>query len=112
MKKFIATIIIINALIIFGLSSLMSSAKANDYNTATGAHIITETIKGTDIDHSAVMNAEVQRLMHNMSLEIIQVIFNNMPNILDGIAADMRLKADKNYKCSLQPEEYKNKECK
>jgi len=35
-----------------------------------------------------------------------------MPNILDGIAADMRLKADKNYKCSLQPEEYKNKDCK
>ena len=47
-----------------------------------------------------------------MSLEIIQVVFNNMPNILDGIAADMRLKADKNYKCSLQPEEYKNKDCK
>ena len=35
-----------------------------------------------------------------------------MPNILDGIAADMRLKADKNYKCALQPEEYKNKDCK
>ena len=97
---------------IWGLFLWVESASANDYNTATGAHIITETIKGTDIDHSAVMNAEVQRLMHNMSLEIIQVIFNNMPNILDGIAADMRLKADKNYKCSLQPEEYKNKDCK
>ena len=97
---------------IWGLFLWVGSASANDYKTATTAHIITETIKGTDIDHSAVMNAEVQRLMHNMSLEIIQVIFNNMPNILDGIAADMRLKADKNYKCSLQPEEYKNKECK
>ena len=98
--------------LVLGIIVWVQDVSANDYKTATTAHIITETIKGTDIDHSAVMNAEVQRLMHNMSLEIIQVIFNNMPNILDGIAADMRLKADKNYKCSLQPEEYKNKECK
>ena len=112
MKKFIAYIIIINALIIFGLSSLMSVAKANSYNTATTAHIITETIKGTDIDHSAVMNAEIQKLMHNFSMEIIAVLFNNMPNILDSISAQMRLEADKMYKCSLQSDEYKNKECK
>ena len=98
--------------LVLGIIVWVQDVSANDYKTATTAHIITETIKGTDIDHSAVMNAEVQKLMHNMSLEIIQVIFNNMPNILDGIAADMRLKADKNYKCSLQPEEYKNKECK
>jgi len=98
--------------LVLGIIVWVQDVSANDYKTATTAHIITETIKGTDIDHSAVANAEVQRLMHNMSLEIIQVIFNNMPNILDGIAADMRLKADKNYKCSLQPEEYKNKECK
>ena len=45
MKKFIATLIIVNAIIWFGLSSLMSSAKANDYNTATTVHIITETLK-------------------------------------------------------------------
>ena len=71
-----------------------------------------KTIKGTDLDEGAIMNAETQKLLHTMSLEIIQVVFNNMPNILDGIAADMRLKADKNYKCALQPEEYKNKDCK
>jgi hypothetical protein len=97
---------------IWGLFLWVESASANDYNTATGAHILTEVIKGTDLDEGAIMNAETQRLLHTMSLEIIQVVFNNMPNILDGIAADMRLKADKNYKCALQPEEYKNKDCK
>ena len=97
---------------IWGLFLGVETASANDDNTATGAHILTEVIKGTDLDEGAIMNAETQRLLHTMSLEIIQVVFNNMPNILDGIAADMRLKADKNYKCSLQPEEYKNKDCK
>ena len=97
---------------IWGLFLWVETASANDYNTATGAHILTEVIKATDLDEGAIMNAETQRLLHTMSLEIIQVVFNNMPNILDGIAADMRLKADKNYKCSLQPEEYKNKDCK
>jgi hypothetical protein len=49
--------------------------------------------------------------MHQLSLEILAVVFNNMPNILDGISAQMRLEADKMYKCSLQ-DDYKNKECK
>ena len=97
---------------IWGLFLWVETASANDYNTATGAHILTEIIKGTDLDEGAIMNAETQRLLHTMSLEIIQVVFNNMPNILDGIAADMRMKADKNYKCALQPEEYKNEDCK
>jgi hypothetical protein len=63
------------------------------------------------MDHSAVANAELNQQMHQLSLEILAVVFNNMPNILDGISAQMRLEADKMYKCSLQ-DDYKNKECK
>ena len=95
MKKFIATLIIVNAIIWFGLSSLMSSAKANDYNTATTVHIITETLKGTDMDHSAIMNAEIQKLVHNFSMEIIAVFSNNLPSILDSLSAELRANADK-----------------
>ena len=108
MKK----LLIVVCVWIWGLFLWVETASANDYNTAVIGHILTETIKGTDMDEGAIMNAETQKLLHTMSLEIIQVVFNNMPNILDGIAADMRLKADKNYKCALQPEEYKNKDCK
>ena len=92
--------------------SFSFKTNANDYNTATGAHIITETLKGTDMDYSEILNSETQRLIHGMSLDIIDVIFKNMPSILDSISADMRSKADKNYKCSLQSNDYKNKECK
>jgi len=112
MKKFIATLIIVNTFLWFGLSSFMSSAKANDYNEAVIGHIITETLKGTDIDHSAIMNAEIQKLVHNFSMEIIAVFSNNLPSILDSISAELRANADKNYKCALQSDDYKNKECK
>ena len=75
-------------------------------------HVITQTIQGNDMDHSEVLTNELNALMHQFSIDIMETLLQNMPNILDGIAADMRMKADKNYKCSIQPEEYKNKDCK
>ena len=92
--------------------SFSFKADANDYNTATGAHIITETLKGTDMNYSEILNSETQRLIHGMSLDIISVIFKNMPSILDSISAELRAKSDKTYKCALQSDEYKNKDCK
>ena len=92
--------------------SFSFKADANDYNTATGAHIITETLKGTDMDYSEILNSETQRLIHSMSLDIIDIIFETMPSILDSISAELRLQADKDYKCALQSNDYKNKECK
>ena len=97
---------------IWGLFLWVETASANDYNTATGAHILTEVIKGTDLDEGAIMNAEIQKLLHNFSMEIIAVFSNNLPSILDSISAELRAKADKNYKCALQSDDYKNKECK
>ena len=92
--------------------SFSFKADANDYNTATGVHIITETLKGTDMDYSEILNSETQRLIHSMSLDIIDIIFETMPSILDSISAELRLQADKDYKCALQSNDYKNKECK
>jgi hypothetical protein len=89
------------------------TAEASDYETATGAHIITETIKGTDIDHQSLLNAETQKLIHQMSLDMINIVFQTMPNILDGISAQLRQEADLRYKCGLQNDwiKYANKEC-
>ena len=103
--------ILIVALIITSCTFKFNDVEANDYNTAVIGHILTEKMKGTDIDESSIANAETQRLIHNMSLDIIEVVFNSMPSILDGISANMRAKADKNYKCALQSDEYKNKDC-
>jgi hypothetical protein len=89
---------------------IFTNAKANDYNTATITHIITETIKGTDIDYKDITNSEIQKKVHKINLNTIDSIFSFLPSIFDGFNTQMRLKADKNYKCSIQGD-YKNKEC-
>ena len=42
---------------------------------------------------------------------MMETLLQNMPNILDSISAQLRQELDKQYKCSLQSEDYKNKEC-
>jgi len=43
----------------------------------------------------------MSKLGHQFALESIQIIQAYLPAILDGILAEMRLKADLEYKCSL-----------
>ena len=78
--------------------SIFNVVKADDRTTATVGHIITETIKGTDIDTSAILEKELQNLAHNYTIDMINIIQVYLPSILDGIAADLRMKADKKYK--------------
>ena len=102
----------LNFLMLLIITTLLVSgfARADSYNEAVVGHVITQKVQNNDMDHSAVANAELNRQMHQLSLEILAVVFNNMPTILDGISAQMRLEADKMYKCSLQ-DDYKNKDC-
>ena len=108
MKKFFATIIILNTLLFVGLSSV---AKADDKTSAIIGHVITQAIQGNEMDHAEVMTNELAALMHNFSIEMTTILLQNMPNILDSISAQLRLELDKHYKCSLQDKDYKNKEC-
>jgi N-acetyl-gamma-glutamylphosphate reductase len=108
MKKFFVTIIILNTLLFVGLSSV---AKADDKTSAIVGHVITQAIQGNEMDHAEVMGNELAALMHKFSIEITSVLLQNMPNILDSISAQLRLELDKQYKCSLQDKDYKNKEC-
>ena len=108
MKKFIATILIINGLIWVGLSSI---AKADDKNSAIVGHIISQVIQDNEMDHAELLTNEIEKLMHQFSIEMTTVLLQNLPNILDSISAQLRLELDKQYKCSLQSDDYKNKEC-
>ena len=108
MKKFLAIIIILNSLLFIGLSSV---AKADDKTSAIIGHVITQAIQGNEMDHAEVMTNELAALMHKFSIEMTTILLQNMPNILDSISAQLRLELDKQYKCSLQDKDYKNKEC-
>ncbi len=108
MKK----IIFILVVLWLGLSAFANSVKAETKTEAIIGHVITQAIQGNDMDHAEVMGNELKLLMHKYSIEMTHVLLQHMPNILDSISAQLRLELDKQYKCSLQSEDYKNKECK
>ena len=66
--------------------------------------------QGNEMDHSEVLTNELNALMHQFSIDIMETLLQNMPNILDSISAQLRQELDKQYKCSLQGD-YKNKDC-
>ena len=108
MKKFFATIIILNTLLFVGLSSV---AKADDKTSAIIGHVITQAIQGNDMDHTEVFTNELNALMHKFSLDMLDIFLEHMPNILESVQKELKLEADKRYKCSLQDNDYKNEEC-
>ena len=87
-----------------------SAANASDYNKAVTGHVITQVIQGNSVDTS-VLEAEIQKIAHTFSLEMISAFEKHLPSILDSISAQLRANADKKYKCALQSDDYKNKEC-
>ena len=91
MKKFIILLLLL----------LPVSVQANDKTTVVVGHVISETIKGTDIDISYIMEKELEGAAHKFLIEATSILQMYLPAILEGVAADLRLKADKEYKCRL-----------
>lgn len=54
-----------------------------------------------ELDASKVMEVELERLAHRYSIEVIGIMQEFLPAILDKIASDLRQEADKKYKCKL-----------
>ena len=107
MKK----LIFLLAVLWLGLNAFANSVKADTKTEAIIGHVITQAIQGNDMDHAEVFSNEMNNLIHQFSLDMIDIIVEHMPNILDSISAEMRKEADEKYKCSLQDKNYKNKEC-
>ena len=91
MKKFIILLLLL----------LPVSVQANDKTTVVVGHVVSETIKGTDIDISYIMEKELEAVAHKFMIESISILQAYLPAILEGVASDMRLKADEAYKCKL-----------
>ena len=107
MKK----LILLGVILWLSLNAFANSVKADTKTETIIGHVITQTIQGNDMDHSEVLTNELNALMHQFSIDIMETLLQNMPNILDSISAQLRQELDKQYKCSLQSEDYKNKEC-
>ena len=107
MKK----LILLGLVIWLSLNAFANSVKADTKTESIVGHVITQVIQGNDMDHSEVLTNELNALMHQFSIDIMETLLQNMPNILDSISAQLRQELDKQYKCSLQSDDYKNKYC-
>ena len=112
MKKILVAIsVIMISLFSFFFFLGYNSVKADEKTTAIIGHVITQKIQGNNMDHAEVFGNELNALMHQLTIDLTTVLLQNMPNILDSISAQLRLELDKQYKCSLQDKDYKNKDC-
>ena len=107
MKK----LILILAVLWFGLNAFAKSVQADDYNTAVIGHVVKETVSGNGVDTS-VLEAEMQKLAYNFALQMTDVLEKNLPVILESLAAELRMNADSKYKCELlKGSKIEDKEC-
>ena len=100
MKK-VMFIILLNLVLWFGLTSLSNVANAGEYNKAVIAHVLKENVSGNGVDHTALMEQELHRIVYAMINEFSGVIQEHLPNILDSLASEIRQKNDKEFKCAL-----------
>ena len=96
MKKFIITVTIITSLIWGLLSSIQ--AKANDYTTAVIGHVIQNH---KEIDHSKLLEAEMSKMAHLFSLQMVSILQQHLPYIMDNMMTELKLELDKTHKCLL-----------
>ena len=105
MKK----LLLILALLWFGLVSFQNSVKANDYTTAVIGHVIKNH---KEIDHGKLLEAEMSKLMHSVSIEMVSILQKHLPYIMDIAMAELRLELDKTHKCLLlKDSKIKDKDC-
>ena len=103
------TVILIFAVGFGILSSALSKANAGEYEQAVLGHVITNS---SEIDKNALLEAEIEKIGHQFALEMVTVMQQYLPAIIDGAMADLRLKLDSKYKCSLlEDTKIADKEC-
>jgi predicted thioredoxin/glutaredoxin len=101
MRYLITLITLLGTLFAFLMWGFNTANAGEQYNKAVLGHVIQSKVNGTNVDVSKLMESEMQKLAHQFAIESITILQAYLPAILDGIAADLRLKADKEYKCKL-----------
>ena len=101
MRKYLIILLALGLLVYSLLTLFMNSVKADEYNTAVIANVITQKVNGQPVDVSKLMEQEMARAAQLFALDSINILQKYLPTILDKMAADLRAEADKEYKCSL-----------
>ena len=105
MKK----LILLLALLFWGLTAFQNSVKANDYTTAVIGHVIQNH---KEIDHGKLLENEMNRLMHSVSIEMVSILQKHLPYIMEGVMTELKVELDKTHKCLLlKDSNIKDKDC-
>ena len=108
MRKFLVIVFIFNLFCLF----VPHIVQANDYNKAVVGHVISETIKGTNMDHQKLLEAEMSKMAHTFTLQLVNVLQQHLPYIMDSVMTQLRLDLDKKHKCLLlKDSKIGDKEC-
>jgi uncharacterized protein involved in cysteine biosynthesis len=100
MRYFITLITILGTIFMF-LMYGSKVANAGEYEEAVVGNVIQNKVNGIDVDVNKLMEQELQKLAHQFAIESITILQTYLPTILEGLAAEMRMKADTEYKCAL-----------
>ena len=112
MRYLITLATILGMIMSFLLWGFKTANAGEEYNKAVIGHVIQSTVNGTNVDVSKLMEGELEKLAHQFAIESISILQAYLPAILDGVATDLRLKADKEYKCALlEGSKIEDKEC-
>lgn len=105
MKK----LILILAVLWWGLNAFANSVKADDYTKAVIGHVITNH---KDIDHAKLLETEMSKMAHKFAIEMTGVLATYLPYIMENAMTQMRLELDKQHKCLLlKDSKIKDKGC-
>ena len=92
--------------------SIFNVLKADTRVETTVGHVISETIKGTDIDHSKILEQELSNLGHQFAIQMIGVLQSHLPYIMESVMTELKLELDKTQKCLLlKDSKIKDKDC-
>jgi hypothetical protein len=109
MKYLITLATILGALFWFLVSGFNTAMAGEDYNKAVIGHVITNSDK---IDHSKLIEQEMQKLAYVMMLQMAETLEKTMPYIIDDITSKLRQESDQLYKCKLlEDTKIADKEC-
>lgn len=99
--KVIMVFVLLWAGVAYAMYGTFTKANADEYNEAVVANVITQIVQSNDIDATALLESQLERIVYNMITEFSGVLQEHLPNILDSLASEIRQKNDKEFKCAL-----------
>ena len=111
-KLILINILFAGMLWMFSSIASADEKKLSDYHTAVVGHVIQSTVNSDKIDHSKLLESELQRIGHQFAIQMTGVLQQYLPYIMENMMTQLRLELDKTHKCLLlKDSKIKDKQC-